>query len=205
MDPEASSAEEEGQDPQPVTVMTQKVVKYGKQVWVPTQKEENGTVWFLLQKWDRSLVRFVHGKGLDLRAKKKDAGDARVSLDNMYFDNLLCARQSAFNEAVAARLQEESSEENVGKKQSKNAKKKQKEFKATSKHQMYAPHNVSINLPSEKDGSKLTCRCLFEGLGSRGVWLELTSEVLKHVQHGMKSSEIKERKRAPKRKRAAKS
>ena len=104
MDPEASSAEEEGQDPQPVTVMTQKVVKYGKQVWVPTQKEENGTVWFLLQKWDRSLVRFVHGKGLDLRAKKKDAGDARVSLDNIYFDNLLCARQSAFNEAVAARL-----------------------------------------------------------------------------------------------------
>ena len=128
-----------------------------------------------------------------------------ASLDNIYFESLHCARQSAFNEEVAARLQEESSEENVGKKQSKNAKKKQKEFKATSKHQMYAPHNVSINLPSEKDGSKLTCRCLFEGLGSRGVWLELTSEVLKHVQHGMKSSEIKERKRAPKRKRADKS
>eukprot|EP00439_Symbiodinium_sp_Y106_P072720 s2379_g13.t1 len=131
MDPEASSAEEE-HDPQSVAVMTQKVVKYGKQVWVPTQKEEQGTVWFLLQKWDRNLVRFVHGKGLDLRAKRKDAGDARVSLDNIYFESLLRARQSAFNEAVAARLQEESSEENVGKKQCKNAKKKQKEFKATS-------------------------------------------------------------------------
>ena len=189
MDPEASSAEEE-HDPQSVAVMTQKVVKYGKQVWVPTQKEEQGTVWFLLQKWDRNLVRFVHGKGLDLRAKRKDAGDARVSLDNIYFESLLRARQSAFNEAVAARLQEESSEENVGKKQSKNAKKKQKEFKATSKHQMYAPHNVSIELPSENDGTKLTCRCLFEGLGSRGVWLELTQDVLQHVRHGMKSSEI---------------
>eukprot|EP00439_Symbiodinium_sp_Y106_P085738 s1457_g29.t1 len=168
MDPEASSAEEE-QDPQSVAVMTQKVVKYGEQVWVPTLEEEQGTVWFLLQKWDRNLARFVHGKGLDLRAKKKDAGDARE---------------------VAARLQEESSEENVGKKQSKNAKKKQKEFKATSKHQVYAPHNVSIELPSENDGTKLTCRCLFEGLGSRGVWLELTQDVLQHVRHGMKSSEI---------------
>ena len=113
-----------------------------------------------------------------------------ASLDNIYFESLHCARQSAFNEEVAARLQEESSEENVGKKQSKNAKKKQKEFKATSKHQVYAPHNVSIELPSENDGTKLTCRCLFEGLGSRGVWLELTQDVLQHVRHGMKSSEI---------------
>ena len=82
MDPEASSAEEE-QDPQSVAVMTQKVVKYGEQVWVPTLEEEQGTVWFLLQKWDRNLARFVHGKGLDLRAKKKDAGDARVSRQHL--------------------------------------------------------------------------------------------------------------------------
>ena len=63
--------EEEDQEMTQPTVVTKQIVMYGSGLtWIPEQKTVEGATWFKVSKWDRGLFRFVHGKGLDLRAKE---------------------------------------------------------------------------------------------------------------------------------------
>ena len=168
-----------------VTVETQKVVKYGEKKWIPQQVEEQGVNWILLNKWDRHLVLFVHGKPLDLsRQKKSDA-----SVDCPWFDQLLEHRQRIFNQKVEELLAAEGDEEPPAKKA-----KKDKTFKATKAHRAIAPHHIMMELPEVKGAPVLSCRVLFEGIGATGIWVELLPEVLMYIRLGLKESEAKPRK-----------
>ncbi len=171
-----------------VRVETQKIVKYGdKKVWVPQQVEEQGVTYMLLNKWDRHFVMFVHGKPLDLSKKNKSG----ASLDCPFFDELLQKRQAAFNANVQDLLE---SDEGDSQPPAKKAK-KEKAFKATRKHQAIAPHHTVIELPDVQDMPALTCRVLFEGIGSTVIWVEMVPEILVHIRKGLQQSESKPRKK----------
>ena len=184
--------EQEDEEMTEPKVVTKQIVVYGSGLtWIPEQKTVEGATWFKVSKWDRGLFRFVYGKGLDLRARTDKQNQ---SLDTPFFENMLARRQEAFNEAISERLKDE---DNDDPEQSQKAQKKtkKKEFKATQKHEIYAPHSIHIDLPGEtEDGNKVQCRTLFEGIGTRTIWLELKDDVVKHIQTSFKHSEAKQRK-----------
>ena len=159
MEPEQQEALEDE-----VTVETQKVVKYGEKKWVPQQVEEQGVSWMLLNKWDRHLVLFVHGKPLDLSKQKK----SDASVDCPWFDQLLEHRQRIFNLKVEELLAAEGDEEPP-------AKKVKKE-------------------PEVQGMPTLSCRVLFQGIGSTGICVEMLPEVLMYVRAGLRQSQAKPRK-----------
>ena len=189
MEPEASaeearspSAEEEAAGPGDFVMETLQVIKYGAKNWVPKQKDENGTTWIYLAKWDRHFVHFVHGKFLDLSKKNRDG----VSVDSQFFDDMLANRQTAFNGAMQERLRDEDEE------QAPRAK-KQKVVKATpSKHASLAPHHVSMQLPPV-DGIEHACKVLWLGMGTKGIWLEFSADVVRHVRKGLQKSVARRR------------
>ena len=168
-----------------VTVETQKVVKYGEKKWVPQQVEEQGVNWMLLNKWDRHLALFVHGKPLDLSKEKK----SDASVDCPWFDQLLEHRQRIFNQKVEELLAAEGDEEPPAEKA-----KKEKTFKATKAHQPIAPHHILMELPEVQGMPTLSCRVLFQGIASTGIWLEMLPEVLMYVRAGLRQSQAKPRK-----------
>ncbi|CAE7208889.1 unnamed protein product [Symbiodinium sp. CCMP2592] len=175
------------------TVVTKQIVTYGSGLtWIPEQKTAEGVTWFKVSKWDRGLFRFVYGKGLDLR---KNTDNQNLSLNTPFFENMLARRQEAFNEAISERLKDEENDEAPQPEKAQKKTKKTKEFKATQKHDIYAPHSIQIDLPGEAEGgNKVQCRTLFEGVGSRTMWLELKDDVVKHIQTSFKHSEAKPRK-----------
>ena len=177
--------EEVAADEERVLVETQKVVKYGDKKWVPQQVEEQGAHWMLFNKWDRHLVLFVHGKPLDLSSKSK----SDASVDCPWFDQLLQHRQTVFNQKLEELLTAEGDEEPPTKKA-----KKEKTFKATKAHTAIAPHHIMMELPEVKDAPVLSCRVLFQGIGTTGIWLELLPEVLMYIRLGLKQSEARVRK-----------
>ena len=185
--------EEEDQEMTQPAVVTKQIVMYGSGLtWIPEQKTVEGATWFKVSKWDRGLFRFVHGKGLDLRAKEDKQ---KLSLDTPFFENMLTRRQEAFNEAISERLKDEENDESQQSDKTQKKTKKTKEFKATQKHEIYAPHSIQIDLPGEtEDGNKVQCRTLFEGMGTRTIWLELKDDVVKHIQSSFKQSEARQRK-----------
>ncbi|CAE7280048.1 unnamed protein product [Symbiodinium sp. CCMP2592] len=149
------------------TVVTKQIVTYGSGLtWIPEQKTAEGVTWFKVSKWDRGLFRFVYGKGLDLR---KNTDNQNLSLDTPFFENMLARRQEAFNEAISERLKDEENDEAPQPEKAQKKTKKTKEFKATQKHDIYAPHSIQIDLPGEDD-------------------------VVKHIQTSFKHSEAKPRK-----------
>ena len=172
-------------DSSSLTVETQKVVKYGEKKWVPQQVEEQGVNWMLLNKWDRHLVLFVHGKPLDLSKQKK----SDASVDCPWFDQLLEHQQRIFNQKVEELLAAEGDEEPPAKKA-----KKEKTFKATKAHQPIAPHHILMQLPEVQGMPTLSCRVLFQGIASTGIWVEMLPEVLMYVRAGLRQSQAKPRK-----------
>ncbi|CAE7205951.1 unnamed protein product [Symbiodinium sp. CCMP2592] len=185
--------EQEDEEMTAPTVVTKQIVTYGSGLtWIPEQKTAEGVTWFKVSKWDRGLFRFVYGKGLDLR---KNTDNQNLSLDTPFFENMLTRRQEAFNEAISERLKDEENDEAPQPEKAQKKTKKTKEFKATQKHEIYAPHSIEIHLPGEtEDGNKVQCRTLFEGVGTRTMWLELKDDVVKHIQTSFKHSEAKPRK-----------
>ncbi|CAE6962390.1 unnamed protein product [Symbiodinium sp. CCMP2592] len=178
----------EHEDDRDVRLCTKTVVMYGKgEQWIPTQKNEEGMVWFSVNgRWDRGFTKFVFGKALDLRKDK----DSR-SLNSKFFDDLMTQRQTTFNEVIQKRLQSEDDDQEDTPPQNK---KVFKSFKATAaKHQQYAPYYIDMQLPAiEEGGPTPTAKVLFEGLGSHTLWFELTEANLRHLKAGFVNSESKE-------------
>ncbi|CAE7237116.1 unnamed protein product [Symbiodinium sp. CCMP2592] len=163
------------EDDRDVRLCTKTVAMYGKgEQWIPTQKNEEGMVWFSVN-------------GLDLRKDK----DSR-SLNSKFFDDLMTQRQTTFNEVIQKRLQSEDDTQEDTPPQNK---KVLKCFKATAaKHQQYAPYYIDMQLPAiEEGGPTPTAKVLFEGLGSHTLWFELTEANLQHLKAGFVNSESKDR------------
>ena len=177
-----SDADDAG-DHRRFTVTTQQVITYGKnKIFVPEQKHEDGLAWIYLSKWDRQLVLFVHEKPLDLSKKNKHG----VSLDTPFFEDMLSNRQKAFNAVLQERLRDDEEKEEP-------ARKKSKSFKAiVSKHGNFAPHHVDMQLPAV-DGVEMTAKVLWHGMATRGIWLEMTEQVIQHVRKGLQQSAPKNR------------
>ena len=180
--------EEDGE----VRLCTKTVVLSGKgEQWIPTQKNEEGMVWFSVNgKWDRGFTKFVFGKALDLRSEDLRKDKDRRSLNSKFFDDLVTQRQTTFNEIIQKRLQNEDDQEDTPPQN----KKVFKSFKATAaKHQQYAPYYIDMQLPAiEEGGPTPTAKVLFEGLGSQTLWFELTEANLRHLKAGFLNSASKE-------------
>ncbi|CAE7840024.1 unnamed protein product [Symbiodinium sp. CCMP2592] len=168
--------EQEDEEMTEPTVVTKQIVTHGSGLtWIPEQKNAEGVTWF--------------------KVSKKNTDNQNQSLDTPFFENMLARRQEAFNEAISDRLKDEENDEAPQPEKAQKKTKKTKEFKATQRHEIYAPHSIQINLPGEtEDGNKVQCRTLFEGMGTRTMWLELKDDVVKHIQTSFKHSEAKPRK-----------
>ena len=190
--------EEDGE----VRLCTKTVVLSGKgEQWIPTQKNEEGMVWFSVNgRWDRGFTKFVFGKALDLRSEDLRKDKDRRSLNSKFFDDLVTQRQTTFNEIIQKRLQNEDDQEDTPPQN-----KVFKSFKATAaKHQQYAPYYIDMQLPAiEEGGPTPTAKVLFEGLGSQTLWFELTEANLQRLKAGFLNSDSKEPRGAKRKSRAA--
>ena len=163
------------------------VVSWGKVQLVPTQKLVDGIPYMCLSKWDRSSVRLLSGKALDLRKQKRDqAGSLHCSA----WDSLLELRQQEANKLLQDALKED--EENA------RDSTKKKPIRAQSKHTVMLP----LSMPVVFHGHKMNI--LLEGLGSQTIWVELTEQNILLLHEKCSSSEAKPKKIAKKSKKAKK-
>ena len=176
-----------------LTLTDERVVRLGKFLWVPEQKNEEGICWFHMQKWDKKLVRFMTGKCMDLRSNK-----AGGSLDNDFYKDILLRRQQAFDKALAERMQELSDDEARADEPAAKKRKGKVKVKAVrcnpAKHKEYSPHHLAVKFQSlEAMGAEPEIKVLFEGLGTTSIWFELTMDVLAYLRAGFEKSTPKER------------
>lgn len=163
------------------------VVSWGKVQLVPTQKLVDGIPYLCLSKWDRSSVRLLSGKALDLRKQKRDqAGSLHCSA----WDSLLELRQQEANKLLQDALKED--EENA------RDSTKKKPIRAQSKHTVMLPLSMPVVFHDHK------MNILLEGLGSQTIWVELTEQNILLLHEKCSSSEAKPKKIAKKSKKAKK-
>ena len=109
-------------------------------VWVPEVQEVNGKKFFLVNKWDRSLVKWCLESGLSLG--KDSSNDINVK----WFDELVKSRSEASHAAYDAAVDMEDAE-NQDEDSVETPPKKKRRRKAKNTDQHYAPI-VTIDVPS---------------------------------------------------------
>lgn len=163
------------------------VVSWGKGMQVvPNQKLVEGVPYLCLAKWDRTSVRLLSGKALDLRKQKRDQSG---NLHSSAWDELLELRQQRANVLLQDALKED--EEN-------HQSKKGKPVRAQSKHAVMLPLTMEVDFFGQK------MNILLEGLGSQSIWVELNEQNILFLHEKCSSTEEKPCKKAKKAKKAKK-
>ena len=148
-----------------VTIKTRWVVSNAHQKhWVPSTKEaSDGRVYIKLTKFDRSLVMFALGKGMQ--------GKRNANVEA--FDRLLEARKAASVQAVQAATDDS---ENTGT--------KKRKVRAEDQSLLAASH-VTIDVPEVRFQNQTMggygMRCLW-GIDSSCLWVELCKSNLKYMK-----------------------
>lgn len=140
-------------------------ISYGRSVkWCPDTKEVQGHTFVRLSKFDRALVRFALGKGMNMR--KEVARSANVQM----FDVLLNLRRKASTEAAERAMQ---MDEAGSKKQ-----------RVTEQHRALVDEVVTLRLPElpaadvhPVSRGVFECKALW-GLQSGDLWIELLPQNL---------------------------
>ena len=150
---------------------------YLKQPWCPDTKEVDGMHFFMVDKWDRRLTVFCTGKGLNLKKGQK------ADINCRFIDDLQKLRSVAADEAVARAYQVEEDGEGT------RAKKKFRKAKISDSD--IADKVVEIEGPSLQRAETvipgMVMKVLF-GIKNHPLWLELTSDNLEYIRHGVLAS-----------------
>ncbi|CAE7556444.1 unnamed protein product [Symbiodinium sp. CCMP2592] len=147
---------------------------------IPEQKSVDGETYMHLKKWDRALVKTLTGKSLDLRP-----GKASGSLNIDIWDEMIRARQDKANQLLQEALNTEEDAATENKRKSK----KPQVVKARSKHALVLPLKFTISVQGHE------FQVLFDGIGTKSVWIEFSEENLKWLKNSVDSSEQKPRKK----------
>ena len=147
---------------------------------IPEQKCVDGDTYMHLNKWDRALVRTLTGKSLELRSGK-DGGSLNIDM----WDDMISARQQKANELLQQALNVEEDEATEKKKPCK----KVQAVKALSKHALVLPQKFTISVQGHE------FQVLFDGIGTKSVWIEMTEENLTWLKNAIDRSEQKPRKK----------
>ena len=161
----------------------QKLVLYvnGKHC-IPEQQYVDGETFMHLKKWDRALVKTMTGKSLDLRPGKSSG-----SLNIDMWDEMIRARQvqDKANELLQQALNTEEDAAIENKRKSK----KPQVVKAQSKHALVLPLKFTISVQGHE------FQVLFDGIGTKSVWIEMSEVNLKWLKSAVDRSEQKPRKK----------
>ena len=161
----------------------QKLVLYvnGKHC-IPEQQYVDGETFMHLKKWDRALVKTMTGKSLDLRP-----GKCSGSLNIDMWDEMIRARQvqDKANELLKQALNTEEDAAIENKRKSK----KPQVVKAQSKHALVLPLKFTISVQGHE------FQVLFDGIGTKSVWIEMSEVNLKWLKSAVDRSEQKPRKK----------
>ena len=164
----------EDSDHYPFQVYETTVVKYGQHLWVPDVKDVNGIRFIGLSKWNREFIRFVSGRGLDLRNTQMN------TVNSEFFDTMLAARKAASVEVIQNVLNESSEADDADPSPSaRKPKSKQKHaWAVVCASESLGPPVVDIHVQGHQ------MKVLLE-LRSNMVWVELTPENLQFIQAGI--------------------
>ena len=134
-----------------------------------------------LNKWDRALVRTLTGKSLELRSGK-DGGSLNIDM----WDDMISARQQKANELLQQALNVEEDEATEKKKPCK----KVQAVRSLSKHALALPQKFTISVQGHE------FQVLFDGIGTKSVWIEMTEENLTWLKNAIDRSEQKPQEKA---------
>ena len=152
---------------------------------IPEQKCVDGDTFMHLKKWDRALVKTMTGKSLDLRSGRNNG-----SLNIDMWDEMFKARQDKANELLQEALQMEDENKPSERKKSK----KLELVKAQSKHALVLPQKFTISVLEHE------FQVLFDGIGTKSLWIEMSEANLKWLKSAIDRSEQKPRKKRKTRK-----
>ena len=157
------------------------VITWGKEQMVPKQKIVDDIKFICLDKWNRSLIKLLTGRALDMREGKQTG-----SLRSPVWEEIIQARQAKANELLQEALQNDSTEE-----QQKS--KRKQPVKATSKHQILLPVYEQVQVRGH------TFHILLEGITSQTFWMEFNLGNLLWLKKEIEVSEAVPRKSKRKR------
>ena len=152
------------------------VITWGKEQMVPRQKIVADIKFICLDKWNRSLIKLLTGRALDMREGKETG-----SLRSPVWDEIINARQDKANELLQEALQHESTED-----QQKS--KRKQPLKATPKHQILLPVHEQVQVRGH------TFHILLEGINTQTFWMEFNLENLLWLKKEIEGSQAVPRK-----------
>ena len=168
---------DDNSDHYPFQLYETTVIKYGQRQWVPEVRDVNGIRFIGLNKWSREFVRFVSGRGLDLRNTQRN------TVNSEFFDTMLAARKAASVEAIQNVLNESDEADDADPSPSaRRPRKKQRHaWSVLYASQSLGPPFVDILVQGHQMKVLLEIR-------SNMVWVELTRDNLHFIQTGIMQS-----------------